>query len=461
MQRRDKPPPDFVDGDKTILVPTPGRRRGGSAADEASLDQTLGKYAAASDDRQRPIEAPAGIGINPLLRAAAPLLALAYHLRTARGHQDVSELRGRVMAAICQFEEDVRRMGISTQTAKQTQYALCALIDEMVLSTPWGFESNWSTEPLQITLFGKGKSGEGFYAILKDALSYPSGNIDALELYYVCLSLGYKGLYGRDQDGMARLNELKQRVYREISRERGEPVDDLSPRWKGVVERRPAVSRFLAWWVVPIVVLTVVILTYVGLSYSINQESDEVFTRVSNLETPEVVTPPEPPPPPLPQPVVELPPPPLPPSLVEDLRLTLQPEIDKGLLAVEDRGTTARIILYNKGLFPSGQAEVGESFRSVIEKIALVLVQDDPPGPYVISGHTDNVPIRTLRFPSNYHLSKARADSVVALLQKHLTDPDRLQSEGRADREPIGSNDTAEGQALNRRVEIEVPIPVN
>jgi type VI secretion system protein ImpK len=50
---------------------------------------------------------------------------------------------------------------------------------------------------------------------------------------------------------------------------------------------------------------------------------------------------------------------------------------------------------------------------------------------------------------------------VVALLQKHLTDPDRLQSEGRADREPIGSNDTAEGQALNRRVEIEVPIPVN
>lgn len=460
MQRRDKPPHEFVDGDRTVLVPTPGRHRGGSAADEESLDQTLGNFAEASDDRRRPIEAPAGIGINPLLRAAAPLLALAHHLRTARGHQDVSELRGRVMAAVSHFEEGVRQMGISAQTAKQTQYALCALIDEMVLSTPWGFESSWSTEPLQITLFGKGKSGEGFFAILKDALSYASGNIDALELYYVCLSLGYKGLYGRDQDGVARLNELKQRVYREISRERGEPVDDLSPRWKGIVERRPAVSRFLAWWVVPIVVLTVVILTYVGLSYSINQESDEVFTRVSRLETPDVVTPPQPilPPPP---PVAELPPPPpVPPSLVEDLRLTLQPEIDQSLLAVEDRGTTARIILYNKGLFPSGQAEVGESFRSVIEKIARVLAQDDPPGPYIVSGHTDNVPIRSLRFPSNYHLSKARADSVVALLQKHLTDPDRLQAEGRADRQPIASNDTAEGRALNRRVEIEVPIPV-
>ncbi|MBU6260014.1 MAG: OmpA family protein, partial [Burkholderiales bacterium] len=68
-------------------------------------------------------------------------------------------------------------------------------------------------------------------------------------------------------------------------------------------------------------------------------------------------------------------------------------------------------------------------------------------------GHTDNQPIRSLRYPSNWHLSLARANHVKALLAQSVN-PSRLSAEGRADSEPVASNATAAGRAQNRRVEI-------
>jgi len=75
------------------------------------------------------------------------------------------------------------------------------------------------------------------------------------------------------------------------------------------------------------------------------------------------------------------------------------------------------------------------------------------PGPVLIAGHTDSQPIRSLRFPSNWHLSKDRAASVKALLGTSVA-PARLSAEGRADTEPLFDNASADGRAKNRRVEI-------
>ena len=72
----------------------------------------------------------------------------------------------------------------------------------------------------------------------------------------------------------------------------------------------------------------------------------------------------------------------------------------------------------------------------------------------VVTGHTDSVPIRTIQFPSNWHLSLARAQAVVDMMSEFVADPDRLAAEGRADNEPIADNSTREGQARNRRIEV-------
>ncbi len=85
-------------------------------------------------------------------------------------------------------------------------------------------------------------------------------------------------------------------------------------------------------------------------------------------------------------------------------------------------------------------------------KIAAIL--DKEPGRIRVIGHTDNTSIKTVRFPSNWHLSMERAKAVAALLQQGLTDPNRIDVDGKGPDVPIASNTTPEGRAKNRRVEV-------
>ena len=81
------------------------------------------------------------------------------------------------------------------------------------------------------------------------------------------------------------------------------------------------------------------------------------------------------------------------------------------------------------------------------------------PGTVLITGHTDNTPIRTLRYPSNWHLSQDRANAVKALLADSGVKAERMRAEGKADAEPVESNATPAGKARNRRVEITLIVP--
>jgi type VI secretion system protein ImpK len=124
------------------------------------------------------------------------------------------------------------------------------------------------------------------------------------------------------------------------------------------------------------------------------------------------------------------------------------------LVAVLEDGqtVTVRIINKGKGIFASGSAELEPRYVVVIERVANAL--RDEAGPVQVIGHTDNVPIRTIRFPSNFHLSQERARSVAEMIKKRLNDPGRVTAEARADAEPIASNATPEGREQNRRIDL-------
>jgi chemotaxis protein MotB len=132
---------------------------------------------------------------------------------------------------------------------------------------------------------------------------------------------------------------------------------------------------------------------------------------------------------------------------------TLEPEIEQGLVAIKTQGNRILLRINEKGSFPSGSSIVKESFLPVLNKIRMSLAGID--GRIIVAGHTDNIPIKTARFRSNWELSSSRAVTVVhELLAFESIPQERFVIEGHGDAHPMVDNDTPKNRALNRRVEL-------
>jgi chemotaxis protein MotB len=118
---------------------------------------------------------------------------------------------------------------------------------------------------------------------------------------------------------------------------------------------------------------------------------------------------------------------------------------------MDERGIFIRIM--DKAFFDEGRAELKETAKSALLRIVLILERsNDNVG---IEGHTDNMPINTQEFRSNWELSTRRATDVVRyLVEKHGFPPNRISASGYAEYRPVASNDTEQNRALNRRIEI-------
>ncbi len=140
----------------------------------------------------------------------------------------------------------------------------------------------------------------------------------------------------------------------------------------------------------------------------------------------------------------------------ERIRLALEQEIARGDVAVDLEGAKITIRILEKASFASGRADVRPAFVPILRKIAGLIGTND--GTVAVSGHTDDVPISNSRFRSNWELSTSRAVSVAheLLTAAPLLDEERFVVIGHADTRPQTGNDTAEGRAKNRRVDISI-----
>jgi len=317
-----------------------------------------------------------------------------------------------------------------------SRYVLCTLLDEIVLATPWGNQSAWTSQTLLNAFHNEGWGGEKFFLILDRLLQEPHKNVDLLELQYVCLALGFEGKMRVKEGGRAELDRIQTNVYNVIRSVRGEFEQDLSPHWRGERDLRTPLARYVPLWVVGGIALGILAVVYFAFLLMLNTKSDPVAVRAASLGQN------------LPQ-LVERE------AYVQPLEVTLrdllQPEIEAGLLQVREEAGASTVILKGDGLFESGSAAVRASQVPVIRAVADAL--NEIPGQVLITGHTDDVPIRSIRFPSNWHLSKSRAESVRDILAA-VVDPARLLAEARSQNEPLVPNTSPDNRARNRRVEI-------
>jgi chemotaxis protein MotB len=136
--------------------------------------------------------------------------------------------------------------------------------------------------------------------------------------------------------------------------------------------------------------------------------------------------------------------------VADAVEAALAPLIDKDLVTVTRKPLWIEVEIKTDILFPSGSAEIQPDSVAILERIAAIL--QPLPSPIRVEGHTDNRPIHTLQFPSNWELSGARAARIVRLFESLGIAPGRMTVAGQGEYQPVADNATAEGRNRNRRV---------
>jgi len=140
-------------------------------------------------------------------------------------------------------------------------------------------------------------------------------------------------------------------------------------------------------------------------------------------------------------------------QMFKDMLLKFKKLQDSGKLKIKIANNKMIVELASAILFDSGSAKLSEEGESAIMEVGKVLATI-PDRTFQVAGHTDNIPIKKKQFPSNWHLSSARAVSVVRRLIDSGMAMENLSAAGYGETQPVATNDTEEGRALNRRIEI-------
>ncbi|MFM2119001.1 MAG: hypothetical protein RL722_469 [Pseudomonadota bacterium] len=450
------------EADRTVIKPSAGRaaRMAGATAGAGSAAPPATAWgdgprpsaeAAHSLDAPPPATAPSLASLaslNPLVQAASPLLQAAARLRQMARHPSPQGLRRAMGEAMLQFEATAHQLGLPNDQIVAARYVLCTFVDEAAASTPWGGGGLWNANSLLVQFHNEGWGGEKVFQLLGKLAQSPAEHRQLLSLIWVALALGLEGRYKVMNDGREQLAALRERLAK-LLREQSPPVDrSLSPHWQGLATGGPLATTRVPLWVIASATALGLLLVFFALRLAVNVQTDPTFTALLALDAkaPSVqaasllVAPTAAAEPPVPAP-------PPPPRLAQ----LLKSDIEAGALQVTDLADRSVITLKGDSLFDPGSAEPRGSTRALFGRIAAAL--EAVPGQVHVLGHTDNQPIRSLRFPSNWHLASARAQGVTSLLAGRLP-AERLRAESRADAEPVADNATPEGRARNRRVEI-------
>ena len=270
------------DDDKTIFIPRPSGR--GPASMAPSPPSTPSPPPSPPLNYGNPhLHDFTTSGVNPLVSAAASLLALPHQFLSMTSHSDVLGLHNQVLEEIKTFENNARLMGINPDITYTSRYILCTCIDEAVLNTIWGSSSTWASQSLLSTLHNETSGGETFFVILDKLLRDPNASLDLIELMFICISLGFKGSYAVMDRGHEKLEELRNIVFEHIRRRRGEFPQELSPHWQSQSGQRTSLRHFVPLWVVVAVASALLLVIFAGFTMVLDETADPVYEALEDI----------------------------------------------------------------------------------------------------------------------------------------------------------------------------------
>lgn len=226
--------------------------------------------------RMRPAEV-FNISFNPLVAASALLLSEVVRLKTSAAAENFDALNERLNVAIKLFEHRALQEGMDGGQVMAARYVLCTVVDEAVVTTPWGNESAWSQMSLLSTFHNETFGGEKFFQLLEHLSRNPVKHLAMLELMYICLSLGFEGKYRVLPRGMLELEAIRDSLYRQIRQLRGDIPRELSPHWEGLKDGRRRLVRIVPGWLVAVATVAGLALLYAGFGWVLHEQRGTVL----------------------------------------------------------------------------------------------------------------------------------------------------------------------------------------
>lgn len=420
---------------KTMLIPNPGGRRSYNAQHDELSRTRLSPTAAGAGAYSATGPAATDIaGENILLSEARDIISLASHLRTLAPSNSIEQLRLDVENLFRQFSNTLKEQGTTDEVMLTARYQLCCLIDELVLSTPWGIDSPWSQQTLLSKYHNETSGGEKFFLIANKLMEHPQRNLDLIELAYVCLSLGFRGKYRLSQTSDSDINNICQMLYQPIALYR--PVAaDLSPCWQAAPALAPSIEKRIPPTLLLLFLSFICVAVFIGLLSNLNAKASPLLAKIEAIAWDELLSnaseqsrh----------QTGID--------EVVSQLRNALQPSIAAHKVTVATQDNMVVIRLISDALFPPGSTKISEAelpnLNTLVQAISAYA------NSVIIVGHTDS----TGRAESNWTISRLRAEAIENWL--HSTSPTIKNSitRGMADTQPLVSGRDA---SENRRVEL-------
>ena len=400
-----------------------------------------------SRDDDIPAPPPAARARNPMMMAAAPVLSLIVGVRSGRVHLSLPELHQKASAAVATFDQVLQAASYDAETRQRARYAVCATIDDIAQNLPGQAAdgAEWARRSLVVQVFNENIGGDRFWRLLDDMLARPAEFANLIELYHACLAAGFEGRYRVAPDGKRRLHEIIASCYAALDHTRTLSQTELSPHWRGQPTPAARVSFWATLALAGAIALAVLLALFILLRVTLIQTGQPSLAALKAINPDQ----------PLRMSRVA-PAPPVPTSTqLQRIQGFLAPEIAQHLVVVEQDSQSIRVRTTVGQLFRSGSDRLEPGREALFARIGAAIEAER--GPVRVEGHADSDHLVSVTFPDNFALSKARADAAAQILRSKITDASRVSTEGFGDSQPIASNSTANGKALNRRVEIVIP----
>ncbi len=223
-----------------------------------------------------------GQNINPIIDASSSILGLIIRLGNLKKMDNIEGFRRKLAEEIKAIETELYNQKYDRATILAHRYALCSAVDEAVMTTDWGADSNWSSDSLLSHFHNETWGGEKFFTILQRLMAEPNRYFELLEFMYVTLTLGFEGMYRVRYHGRDELNQIIEEVSLIIRKEKGDGEGAYTNPHQHIYSKRYEVKTYIPPWLTFSIFGLIMFIIWAGFTISINNQSMPYKESITN-----------------------------------------------------------------------------------------------------------------------------------------------------------------------------------